>query len=1343
MAGHYIPNTRIAIDIWEELSERTVGLTSKWKRRIYTSSITARYLEQIIKVKPKFLKVLEVNKMYTIKHKGSQECFSVAVISAYHCPGSVMFLFNGKFGRILYTGHCRYKPSMLKHPALAQAAANQNLDVMFLDNTYAAPECKFPSDVECLKQVVELIRANPKRKILLALLDEDEAQALQCLVKVLKVKILISKEKYSTAQKLVEGDARLWFTDDPSQSSISAVQLSSVAAERNKDNSVVTILLTLQHKFGAGLELAGESDVHVIPYSTHSSYDELACFVSQLRPRQIVPIIAEASSWCSVIPKQLRNFCRRSSVVASLGKPSKRARPVDVVETVGSTVKRTRMRSPRKNLSLSKRVEDSARNCKSREDVVLEVESESSEVIEVVACSVSSESESRGDQVPLHKSPMLSSPVVTCVDEPGEPLQAVDHMLSGDSMFNQGVRVLEDDECSIQTTSPGVVERYDHKLFGTTLHQCLVDFEEKCSRQKGKVSHAVQTEIKNSCHHLDQFSNDEENFLLSVHILPLELKQKMGLRSCDCDSCMIINKEKHSKLFPRRTQLADEREDGESDELCSLCATKERDRGIDSVAGNSTAKHCHENKNSDGNIRGGNKLLFPLKCNESICNLINSADINVARVQPPVRFSSCLTENMNDVSCSVQKLNNNCWVTEYEVPISMCASVDDSVKLCMESILEETSGGHSSMCVKTNAEDSSRHLDTSSHYVYTARESTVKTKNQASELFQRGLSSQVENETVAKQRSFFKYLDLKQVHDIDCSEESQQYASNKFSKLRKRNSCCDTTSSIKNTCRCLIQRKKRKSYLATRKVSNKINVTGNCLAELCNKKSLTVSLVRLKPDQIRRYECPKKYSEVVHNSSEETFYTATDGLFQSCSNDETFYSTVSSSVPCSLLSKTNMPTEELNLEDIPLADYLLLGKCKINGYGKSLSTENSGRDPKENYTDCNNMAPKSVEPENTQIILKQISDEPVRSKENNVVDRVELCSLLKDQSGSCSDIHRSTFFGENISSSEKGVDVHHEKNLKISNEILKERRLPSHKTDLQTFCNSTERSYIICSDDGDDSSNDDLIKVHDKERENNCAKEMKAVETSHKGSSSENSNILLSSRETKLRQKRETNHTKSQTFGTFSTQRRSSVERCVSDTGLEVGRKRRLRRKSKKSYSAVQACTQRRSRKVYEIYDIKDSSEDDSVERRVSDAGSEVGRMRRLSAVQASTQSKRSCSKYRNEGGSKGEDEENHMKNTVADRSARRECYTRLDGKYSSSDDSIEVVEVKHRTDSASGSKAGKQNSPLSVSSSESDSSKADFFLLSPSRSTRLRRRIIDAISKKRNESEVSFYELS
>ena len=47
------------------------------------------------------------SKMLHVDRRGSHVTITVTTIDANHCPGSAMFLFEGYFGRILYTGDFR------------------------------------------------------------------------------------------------------------------------------------------------------------------------------------------------------------------------------------------------------------------------------------------------------------------------------------------------------------------------------------------------------------------------------------------------------------------------------------------------------------------------------------------------------------------------------------------------------------------------------------------------------------------------------------------------------------------------------------------------------------------------------------------------------------------------------------------------------------------------------------------------------------------------------------------------------------------------------------------------------------------------------------------------------------------------------------------------------------------------------------------------------------------------------------------------------------------------------------------------------------------------------------
>ncbi|XP_077695144.1 5' exonuclease Apollo isoform X2 [Eretmochelys imbricata] len=134
MNGALIPGTPIAVDFWSIRkasharvfflshmhSDHTVGLSSTWHRPIYCSPITGRILHHRLKVAERWIWPLEVGQSHLVAlDEVGKRTMTVTLIDANHCPGSVMFLFEGPFGVILYTGvYSLGKESLLADLAL-------------------------------------------------------------------------------------------------------------------------------------------------------------------------------------------------------------------------------------------------------------------------------------------------------------------------------------------------------------------------------------------------------------------------------------------------------------------------------------------------------------------------------------------------------------------------------------------------------------------------------------------------------------------------------------------------------------------------------------------------------------------------------------------------------------------------------------------------------------------------------------------------------------------------------------------------------------------------------------------------------------------------------------------------------------------------------------------------------------------------------------------------------------------------------------------------------------------------------------------------------------------------
>ena len=226
----------------------------------------------------------------------------VTLVDANHVPGAIMVLVKGYFGNILYTGDFRYSVDMLKVQPLKVLINREDLDTVYLDNTYFYPTCDFPTRAEVQDKILTLLCDHPCHTIFIGTYKLGKESLLVELALRLNERILVSKEKLLQLEMLGLPDV---FTLDPKQSRIHCVHAPLLhrrfLEQENRRQHVLGIKLTALY-FGwdlpekAPFSAGKDYNLHVFEYSDHSSYSELFEFVSALKPKEVKPIITSTEA---------------------------------------------------------------------------------------------------------------------------------------------------------------------------------------------------------------------------------------------------------------------------------------------------------------------------------------------------------------------------------------------------------------------------------------------------------------------------------------------------------------------------------------------------------------------------------------------------------------------------------------------------------------------------------------------------------------------------------------------------------------------------------------------------------------------------------------------------------------------------------------------------------------------------------------------------------------------------------------------------------------------------------------------------------------------------------------
>ena len=298
-------------------SDHYRGLSSTFSHGlIYCTSTTASLVQAVLRVTAEYLKVLELNIWYEI------EACAIMLVDANHCPGACMIIC-----KVLATGevhlHCgdmRADPDFVQR--LQSRLGGMRCSTVYLDTTYANPLYVFPRQQQVIDKTCALVSDTvngkcDKQKRLIPLkwlvvtcsyMIGKERLAIQ-LSHILGCKIYVSSFK----QKLIkcirdEGFEHEAFTNDPNETMLHLGPM-EITSKKEAEKYFQSYCKKFTHMLvvnpsgwnynkqpsvaAQGVKWLVKERIGMIsvPYSEHSSWEELVDFVQRIPCDFLIPTV--------------------------------------------------------------------------------------------------------------------------------------------------------------------------------------------------------------------------------------------------------------------------------------------------------------------------------------------------------------------------------------------------------------------------------------------------------------------------------------------------------------------------------------------------------------------------------------------------------------------------------------------------------------------------------------------------------------------------------------------------------------------------------------------------------------------------------------------------------------------------------------------------------------------------------------------------------------------------------------------------------------------------------------------------------------------------------------------
>ena len=290
-------------------ADHTVGLRDGWKGgTVFCSEITKRLIELQFQDVSEHLIALPMNESVLFGVDEDGKHVNVTLLDANHCPGAVMFLFEGAFGRVLHTGDFRYSPEMLA--SLKSHLGTEPLDLAFVDNTYALTDREILTERSTVSEMLDIVKSsmrnNVKTRVYVGLHKIGKENIMVELAKSLGTRIRVGYRRWTRLKAMMGENSDVLLrhfvheTEEEKEDLIveivhtKGLTLNFLTEQRKKHNDCNTIgilpsgLCYVEGKLSTCMkDDSGDVELYNVHYSSHSSKSELETFVSELNVKQI------------------------------------------------------------------------------------------------------------------------------------------------------------------------------------------------------------------------------------------------------------------------------------------------------------------------------------------------------------------------------------------------------------------------------------------------------------------------------------------------------------------------------------------------------------------------------------------------------------------------------------------------------------------------------------------------------------------------------------------------------------------------------------------------------------------------------------------------------------------------------------------------------------------------------------------------------------------------------------------------------------------------------------------------------------------------------------------------